>query len=237
MRYLLSHTRLVIFILITFSVLPMNGQRIYEPKFYIGAKGGASLSRMSFSPSVKQSFINGTLGGITVRYTEEKIFGLMAELYFVQRGWKENYNEEGQPPVGLDYQRQLTYVTLPVMTHIYFGNNLIHGFVNIGPSISYMLSEKTKSNFDYYNPSSVPEFPDTYRPTEQLTMPVKNKFDYGLVGGIGMEIFFGKRNSIMIEGRYYFGLGGIYPGSKKDVFSASRPMSIEISAAYLFRIK
>lgn len=212
-------------------------QRTYEPKFYIGVKGGASLSRMSFSPSVKQSFGNGLLGGITARYTEEKVFGLIGELYIVQRGWEENFNEEGQPPLGLKYQRKLTYITLPVLTHIYFGNNRIHGFFNLGPSVSYLLSESTESNFDYENPSSNPLFPSVYRPTEQLVMPVKNKFDYGISGGVGFEVFINKKNSIMVEGRYYFGLGSIYPGSKKDIFSASRPMSIEISASYMLRIK
>lgn len=215
----------------------LHAQRYYDPKFYIGVKGGMSLSRMSFTPTVKQSFLDGTLGGITVRYTEEKIFGLMAELYFVQRGWKENFDEEGQPPTGLEYSRQLTYVTLPIMTHIYFGNDRIHGFVNLGPSVSILLSETTKSNFDYENPLSVPEFPGVYRPTEQLVMPVQNKFDYGLVAGLGVEFFINKRNSIMLDGRYYFGLGGIYPGSKKDIFSASRSSSIEVSLAYMFRVK
>lgn len=236
MKLDVSFFRIVSTVFLLTAVLSVSAQRVYEPKFYVGVKGGASLSMMSFSPSVKQSFGPGVLGGVTVRYTEEKIFGLMAELYFVQRGWKENFNEEGQPPLGLNYQRTLTYVTLPVMTHIYFGNDRVHGFVNLGPSVSYMISESTSSNFDYHNPGAVPEFPGTYRPVEQLVMPVKNKFDYGLSAGLGAELFFGK-NSIMIEGRYYFGLGGIYPGSKKDIFSASRPMSIEISAAYMFRIK
>lgn len=222
--------------LLAFSPIVTKAQRVYEPKFYIGAKGGASLSRVSFSPSVKQSFEPGILMGITARYTEEKVFGLMAELYFVQRGWKENYSEEEQPPSPLNYERKINYITLPVMTHIYFGSDKVHGFFNIGPSVSLMFSESTTSNFNYENPSSVPDFPSTYRPEEQLVMPVKNKFDYGLVGGVGAEFFFG-RNSIMIEGRYYFGLGSIYPGSKKDVFSASRPMSIEVSLAYLFRVK
>lgn len=37
----------------------LNAQRTVEPHFYVGGKGGVSLARTNFSPSVPQSFAIG----------------------------------------------------------------------------------------------------------------------------------------------------------------------------------
>ena len=206
-------------------------QRVYEPKVYIGAKGGATLSNVQFTPHVKQSLRQGLLMGATVRYTEEKIFGIIGELLVEQRGWKENFEE-----APFAYNRELTYITLPVLTHIYFGSSKMKGFVNLGASVSYMLGSKISSDFDYANALKQPGFP-SYRSVEQMSMDIKNKFDYGILGGVGAEFIIKKKHCIILEGRYYFGLGNIFSATKKDVFSGSRNTSIEISLGYMFRIK
>ena len=215
------------------AALTAAAQRTVEPKFYLGAKGGATFARMQFSPHAKQTMRQGVTMGITARYTEEKVFGLIAELMFVQRGWCEAF----EPGENFKYDRALNYLTLPLLTHIYFGNNRIKGFVNLGPSVSVLLSSKITSDFDYANPSQVAGFPMQYRTVEQMAMEVKNKFDYGILGGAGIELIIARRHSIMLEGRYYFGLGNIFPSAKKDVFSASRNTSIEVSLGYMFRVK
>ena len=69
----------------------INAQTHYKPHLSVGFKGGMTMSEMSFSPSVKQSFNNGTTGAVTFRYTEEKLFGLIAEIGWAQRGWKEKF--------------------------------------------------------------------------------------------------------------------------------------------------
>jgi hypothetical protein len=186
---------------------------------------------MSFSPGVQQSFLMGEAAGITFRYTEEKYFGLIAELLLERRGWKENYEE-----LPFQYQRTLTYIQLPLLTHIYFGSNRAKGFVNLGPEFSYMIASGIKANFDYNNTSSVANYPSN-RMTEQLYTPIKNKFDYGISAGVGVEIFMNRRNSVLLEGRFYYGLGNIFPSSKADTFSASRSMSIMANLGYYFRVK
>lgn len=211
--------------------LSVSAQRYYSPEFWIGAKGGVTMSKTSFTPSVRQGWIQGVMGGVAVRYTEEKYFGLVAELNIEQRGWKEDFLE-----YPFDYQRKLTYLQLPVMTHIYFGRK-VKGFVNLGPSVGLLLGSSIKANFDYRNPSSVEGFPFRNRSTEQLSMDVSRKFDYGISGGAGIEFVIKRRHAIQLEGRYYFGIGNIFPDAKKDVFSASRGMSIEVMLSYMFRVK
>lgn len=209
-----------------------SAQTHYKPRISIGGRSGATMGRMSFSPSVEQKWVMGTTGAVSFRYTEEKLFGLIAELGWVQRGWKEDF--EGAP---FEYSRTLTYLQLPIMTHIYFGSRRFKAFVNLGPQVAYLIGDNIKSNFDYRNPSSVEGFPNRNRMTEQMAMEVANKFDYGICADIGGEFYVAPRHSIYLEGRFYFGLGNIYPAAKADTFSASRSMSLEFSLGYYFRLK
>lgn len=220
-----------IFAIIAFSCV-VNAQTHYKPHLSVGFKGGMTMSEMSFSPSVKQSFTDGTAGAVTFRYTEEKLFGLIAEFGWAQRGWKEKFDESP-----CRYSRALTYLHLPLLTHIYFGSSRFKCFFNLGPEFSYMIADKITANFDYRDPYHAEGFPSKARMTEQLAMDVKNKFDYGIVGGFGVEFYVTPRNSVTLEGRYYFGLGNIFPAAKADTFSASRNTSIEITVGYNFRLK
>ena len=83
--------RFLLSALLVISAFTLRAETHYKPHVSIGARAGASLGQMSFSPSVKQLWNMGSTGAVTFRYTEEKIFGLIAELGWVQRGWKENY--------------------------------------------------------------------------------------------------------------------------------------------------
>lgn len=223
--------RYLFIILMVLSVATVSSQTHYEPHISIGGRAGMSLGEMSFSPSVKQKWNKGTTGAVTFRYTEEKLFGLIAEIGWVQRGWAENFEE-----LPLSYSRTLTYIDIPLLTHIYFGSKRFKAFFNLGPQVSILVGSSIDSNFDYKNPGSVSGYPKN-RQTEQLWADVKNKFDYGICASVGFEFFVQPRHSVLVEGRYYYGLGNIYPAAKADTFSASRNMSIEVSLGYFFKIK
>jgi hypothetical protein len=216
---------------IALTAVNANGETHYKPHISIGAKGGMSMSQMSFSPSVAQKWENGALFGVRARYAEEKVFGIIGELNVDQRGWKENFKDNPE----LSYSRKLTYIELPIMTHIYFGSDRSKFFVNMGPQFSAMLSESTTANFDYTNTSAA-GIPST-REVEQLTMPVKNKLDYGIAVGLGSEFYLTPRHSIDVEARFYYGLGNIFSATKADTFDASRGMNLQISLGYWFRLQ
>lgn len=224
--------RAILLASVLLSPVAMLSQTHYVAHVHIGGHAGMTLSEMSFSPSVKQSFVSGATAGVSFRYAEERHVGLLAELNISQRGWKEDF--EGDP---FSYSRRLTYIELPVMTHIFFGGRNVKGFINLGPEFGLMVSDKITADFDYKNPASVPGFPTANRSYEQMGTDIKNKFDYGITAGAGVEFVIKRRHSILLEGRYYYGLGNIFPSSKKDTFSASRGTSIMITLGYMFRIK
>lgn len=227
--------RRILLILALLIPSALLAQREYSPKFYLGAKGGATLSRMTFSPGVHQKMVQGVTMGVSAKYVEENIFGLLAEVNITQRGWKEDFERDLAPE--FDYSRKLTYIQIPFMTHIYFGSDKFKGFINLGPEFGYMIGDKISANFEYNNIKDIPGFPTTMRTNEQMSMEIERKFDYGIAAGAGMEFIVKRKHSFQLEGRFYYGLGNIFNDSKRDFFSASRGMSIEITLGYMIRVK
>lgn len=208
-----------------------SAQTHYESNISIGARGGIDLSRILFSPSIKQTWAFNPTLGVGIRYIEENHFGIIAEVNYVRRGWKENF--EGLP---FNFQKNLDYIEIPVFAHIYFGRRA-RFFFNAGPEIGFRIGESTSSNFDPFNISSIPDFPVRNRRNEAMTEPVTQKIDYGIAAGLGCEYNINPRNSITLEARYYFGLGNIFSSKRQDTFKASNMMYIAVTAGYWFRFK
>ena len=179
--------------------------------------------------------------GVTMRYTSEKYFksicAIVAELNYVQIGWKEKiYDANDQPVVNSQtglaeaYQRDMSYMQLPVFARLGWGRERkgVQFFFQAGPQLGLFLSESTKKNYDR-----------TERQlgvTAQDSMAVENKFDFGIAGGLGLEFSHPKVGHFLLEGRYYYGLGDIYGNSKRDYFARSNFQTITVKLTYLFDI-
>lgn len=219
-------------IITAFLALLATAQTHYEGTIAVGGKAGASLSRVNFNPSVEQTMLPGMTAGVMFRYVEEKNFGLIAELNLTQRGWKENFEESDYR-----YSHRFSYLELPIMTHIFFGNQRVKGFFNLGPELNVMLGNSINSNFSYEEADGLDYFIDDTRHIEQMTMKVNNRFDYGICGGAGMEINLNPKHSLLLEGRFYYGLTDVFPNHKIDIFSSSNSMSITVTLGYFYRLK
>ena len=197
----------------------------------LGVNVGMNMNKADFSPQIKQNSHNGMSFGMVARYMSEKYFsmmcGIQAELNYTQRGWKENI-EDGS---GDTYSRTMNYVEIPLLAHLAFGKDALDKgmkfFVNAGPQIGFFLSEKEKMSDDW-NPS--------YRPNgivQQYGKMVENKFDYGILGGLGVELST-KYGHFILEGRYYYGLADFWGSTKKDEFGRSGHTYMGVRLAYLF---
>ena len=123
------------------------------------------------------------------------------------------------------------------MTHIFFGNQRVKGFFNLGPEINVMLGDGISSNFSYQTAGDLDYFINNTRHIEQMTMDVNNRFDYGICGGAGMEVNLNAKHSLLLEGRFYYGLTDVFPNHKTDIFSSSNSMSITVTLGYFYRLK
>ncbi len=224
--------RVLIFAFLLAVVSTSGGfaQKKIGKELFLGVKGGTTWSRLSIDPNIKQTMGMGYLGGVSMRYAEEKFFGVIVELNFAQHGWKEDFAEETNP---YRYRRVLNYLELPFLAHIYFGNRAFRFFINLGPQIGLCIGENSISNFNYAEP---PAF-DLPRETTHYAKGVEHPFDYGLTGGGGFEIRIRERHAILVEARYYFGLGDIFNNRSSDYFSVSSNQSILLSLSYMVNIK
>ena len=189
------------------------------------------MAMLSVAPGIGQTHYEaqmslGVHGGVN---HEEKHFGFIIEANFEQRGWAENFDE-----APFSYSRTINYVQIPFMSHIYFGRR--HKFfINLGPSVSFKTGDSVKSNFDYSNVGSVPDFP--VHTSQQYGYPTKGAVDFGISGGLGGELGITRRHSIYLEARYYFGIANVLPAGRTDHFKSSNPMALSISLGYWFRMK
>lgn len=184
------------------------------PEIYLGVSGGATGSMMFFNPKVQQSYLLGYNGGLAFRYVTEKHFGLQLELNYSQRGWREANNL---------YTRQLDYIEMPFLTHIYFGKSSRFIF-NLGPKFSYLLSEKVIEN---NTENSI---------QEQHIKPVQFKFDYGITAGLGYNLKTKKAGLYQLEVRTYYGLGDVFANTKSDFFNNSNHLNLSVNLAYFFQL-
>ena len=207
-------------------------QTHYEGTISVGGKAGATFSRVNFNPTVQQSMAPGLTAGAMFRYIEEKNFGLVAELNVTQRGWKEAFDD-----ADYNFSRRFTYLELPIMTHIFFGNNHVKGFFNLGPELDVMIGDGLSSNFDYQNAQALDYFIQNTRHIEQYKLDINNRLDYGICAGAGMELNLNDKQSLLLEGRFYYGLTDVFANHKTDAFSSSNSMTVSVTLGYFYRIK
>ena len=214
----------------------------------IGFSGGYVMSNVGFTPKVTQDSHTGITFGLSMRYTCEKYFNticsIAAEVNYARIGWKESILTTDDQPVinpttGIAeaYQRDLDYIQVPIFAHLAWGREQkgMQFFFKAGPQFGLYLSDSQKTNF------SVEHMPATDNNrvspvVAQDTMAVKNKLDYGIAAGMGVEYSHPKVGHFLLEGRYYYGLGNIYGDSKRDYFAKSNHSNIVVKLTYLFDV-
>lgn len=198
----------------------------------IGFNGGYVLNKVSFNPTIKQNYKTGIEGGLTIRYTCEKYFGahcaVQAELNYAQLGWNENIETSEDT-----YQRTITYMQLPLLARLGFGKEEkgAMGYLILGPQLGYCIGDKDERGGEWTS-ATLNKRPNHV--TQQYDMEIQNKFEYGITGGVGLEINTRHAGHYMIEGRYYYGLSDLFHNGKKDPFGRSSNGAIFAKITYLF---
>lgn len=228
-------TPITLCFLVLLAATPLYAQKeTFKGEFYLGVGGGALFSKVDFVPGVPLLFKQGLHGGVSAKYISEKHLGLIMELNYMQRGWKEDF--EGSPD--FSYTRTLNYIDIPVMTHVYFGDKTRFIF-NFGPQISLLMGDSEEMSQALSDDVDARRAAD---PDGRIGMQYKGVYelksvDYGLVGGVGLELKTGI-GDFDLEGRYYFGLGDIFTNrrSVKAHFGRSASRVLEVKLTYYVRV-
>ncbi|MDR3269724.1 MAG: PorT family protein [Tannerella sp.] len=216
----------ILLCLLLACILPAGSwaQNVFRPEWAVGVSGGVSFASVGFSPKIQEGLLMGYQGGLTLRWITEKNLGLQLELNVKQQGWKENFDANEHPEYADYYfHRRMNYAEIPFFTHIYFGGDHTRFFVNLGPQIGYLFSERTKENLNGAEPQNI---------NAQHTMPADKKIEWGLCGGPGLEIRTGM-GYFLLEGRYFYALSDFYNTRQQDVFAKASAQVFSFKITYL----
>ena len=226
--------KIILSVLVCLLALPGMAQLGEERhNLAVGLNLGMNMTQVDFNPRIKQKSHNGMEFGVTARYMCEKYFnmmcGIQAEINYTQRGWKEDIDDGTENT----YSRTMNYVEVPLLAHLAFGKDAldkgIKFFVNMGPQVAFFLNEKEKMS-ENWDPSNRPNGVN-----QQYGKMVEDKFDYGILGGLGMELST-KAGHFLLEGRYYYGLADFWGSTKKDEFGRSGHSYMGVKLTYLFDV-
>ncbi|MDR2233637.1 MAG: PorT family protein [Tannerella sp.] len=225
---MIRQTLVFLVIILVFPVINIRAQNTFRQEWAFGVSGGVDFATVSFRPKVTQQSLQGYLGGVTVRYLTEKNLGIQLEINLKQQGWDERFEPEDEMPENSFYTRRMTYIDIPLLTHIYFGSDKFRAFLNLGPQIGFFMSENTAENL---NGAFIPG-----KPRDQHSLPVQRKFEWGLGGGPGIEFRSGI-GFFLLEGRYYYALSDFYNTLRVDPFSKASNQVISVKLTYLMPLK
>lgn len=206
--------------LLALSTLIMAQPRLRRPEIYVGGHAGVMASTVLFNPRFDgMDILKSPLsvnGGLVFRYAGHKVCAIQAEINYMQRGWREVGTD-------VDYRRQLDYIEVPLLMHLYFGKKHFRGFLNLGPQIGYCFRDVS-----YGTPN--PLYAHQY---EKIDKP----FDWGVAGGLGVYYRTNKIGLFQLEARMNYSFGGVFGTSKIDYFTSASPVNLSVNFAYLWEIK
>lgn len=220
---------LVIFALVCSLSLQAQVDK-FASQLYVGAGGGASLSKLDFDPRVAQKNALGFHGGLSIRYISEEHIGLQLEANIAKRGWMEKFTDNPD----YSYSASVTYVEVPLMTHVYFGNKTRFVF-HLGPQVNYLIAQSSQISSALQNHVEQQRIEHPTQKYGEQYKPADKRFDYGLIGGLGME-FRTPIGSFDLEGRYYFGLGDIFNSGVGSAYSRSAHRVAEARLTYFIQL-
>jgi hypothetical protein len=143
---------------------------------------------------------------VPVRYRFASWFALQAEIQYIQKNYIWNRTEQ----YGRIYTKNInSFIDIPLMAHFSFGGPRLRGFLNAGGYIGFWAAGRRKGTereytvnvFDIDNSSFYYDFKEKY----EFNKTRDNRFDAGLLAGIGMQYEL-EPCVIFIEGRFNYGL-------------------------------
>ncbi len=163
-----------------------SAEKTLTPKF--GIKGGLNLSNLYTDQADDNNLKLGLNLGFYAKIPVAKGFSIQPELIYSGKGAKLTYRGNIIQGTKGEYRFNLNYVEVPLLAVINLARNLN---IQAGGYVSYLASANIK---DLKNDGTVNNVAD-------LKADNFNRFDYGLVGGLGVDVM-----NFTIGARYNYGL-------------------------------
>ena len=164
--------------------------------------------------------------GLMGQYDIFDWLGVRAELDYVQKN-----HQVQRTLLPVDYSITNTYLQLPVMASFSFGGQKLRGFCNVGAYGGYWLDSRMKGVV--YN--NLSEKTTDVDQKIQFDSERDQRFDFGFLGGIGMEYRFASHWAAQAEMRYYYSI----VSTQKDYMRVKDPkynstLALQAGVCYFF---
>jgi hypothetical protein len=171
-------------LLLTFGVT-QYAQAQDEPR--IGVKGGLNVSNLYIDDVDDENARIGFHVGVYTQLLTSEAFALQPELLYTTKGSDNDFDVADQ-----SVSFNLNYLELPLLAVFKLGES---AEIHLGAYASYLLG----ANIDIDG--------DIIDGTDDLDKDDFNSFDYGLVGGFGLNF-----GAVQVGARYNFGLAEVADG-------------------------
>ncbi len=206
----------------------------------MGIKAGFNASKINFSPYFDQynyfvrfNYKPGYSGGLVFQYFSEKKLGLQAELLYSQKGFITHYDDQ----LNNQYERDIDYLSLPVITHFYILQKNTTPFLLLGTYGSLAIHSR---EIYYDNHAITREVNYTFNSSRD------NRWEFGILGGAGIKRIF-PFGTLQLQGEFSYSFTSLYKwGARSDntpldayfkIPETAESQVITISLSYLFTLK
>ncbi|OYT16519.1 MAG: hypothetical protein B7C24_07375 [Bacteroidetes bacterium 4572_77] len=183
----------------------------------LGLKAGANFSTVMLQPSYTE--VIGQMdweAGLVYVFSHNKFVGVQIEALYVNRTWKESFEEYSAT-------NQISYVQLPLLTNIIIGNGRLKFTINLGSYYAIKIGEEQNIDFPLDHPYY-----------EKITSRQVQDSDYGLLIGGGVR-YISDIGIFQLEARYAYGFKKLYTPSITG-FETSNWSSTQVGLVYFLSL-
>lgn len=195
------------FLLFAFHISTVSAQ------WKVGVQAGYTHNSLSTTSGYAYDRNYGALGGFTVgipvQYEFVDWFALQADLSYTQKNYSLSRSGAYE---ALHSDTKNGFMQLPVYARFSFGGEKLRGFVNAGAYVGYWVSSKTKGaqgQYFYEIIDGQDKAPYPFDEKVPFDSRRDNRFDGGLMTGIGLQYQLTPCIQLLLEGRYYRGLSDL----------------------------
>ena len=180
-------------VLLGFTLLATSLDNSAFSQARAGIKGGLNVSNLYIDNLDDENARYGFNVGLFGQVLASETFAIQPELLYSTKGSKAYY--EGIVDQTVKYN--INYLDLPVLAVFKLGES---AEIHVGPSVSYLLN----ANISYSG--------DIVSGDDEIDRDHLNSFDYGLVGGFGLNF-----GAVQVGARYNYGLAKIADSDAADL--------------------
>ena len=168
-------------------------------KFEIGLSAGGTLNILhtkTIRSLSKYEHKAGFSVSVPMQYLVMNWLSVRLDLSCLQKNYAWSHDEFAAQTT------QNTYIQLPVLLHFSLGKNRFKFFANAGGFGGYLVNRKVNGIIlNIYDPLNNYQ----YNEKSEFDKRRDQRFEFGLLAGLGLEYFLKNQYRIFVEARYFYG--------------------------------